>query len=48
MRTLQAEACIRSEHSTIEEYHLLSTMASERSSDLLDYAIRCDTHPLSR
>lgn len=37
---LQEEPCIRSEQSTIEEYHLLSAMAAERSSDLLDYAMR--------
>ncbi|CAN0470424.1 unnamed protein product, partial [Ectocarpus sp. 12 AP-2014] len=35
-----AEPCIRSEQSTIEEYQLLSAMASERSTDLLDYAMR--------
>lgn len=36
----QAEPCIRSEQSTIEEYLMLSTVASEISVDLLGYAIR--------
>lgn len=36
----QAEPCIRGEEPAIESYHILSTLASGLSDDLLSYAVR--------
>lgn len=36
----QAEPCIRSEQSTIEEYLTLSAIVADKTSELLDFAVR--------
>lgn len=36
----QAEPCIRSEQSTIEDYLTLTTVVADKTSELLDFAVR--------